>query len=607
MKPLSLCYRLFIGASMALAICYPSLQATTATFVPSEIASETTLEQSGVIGSLENGITYTFIPSAKLKGGSYIKLSCAIPLEKEQAPISLLAQHSLFYGTQKYDREEIAHRFNHLGLDIEADSYLKDNESEKSLQFCLSDSQPNTARELFEILNQMLFFPTLTTENIELARSHLLVVVDPSEQTQLPLQTISTSDLKRFHDQWYRPEHLHVTLSGFNNSDEILAIFAETFGSSIKDKEEFTYQTTTEVEQQKEIDLLTPLAEKVEWTQNHDCLVVDGKIWMKEPNWINKSSNGKTLGALLTILGIVGIGGMIVAFPAAIPAAILAGSLTTITGVYFLNSSYLKDPHYVESMRQIDLQKGCAFAYKNSRAGITLTPYERRALFLQEMVDHPQTLSKLPILLLADLYQLNDPVLAEIFTVDEFNVLARLKRDFVQQRNQYKMLKENLDRELASLTTPYAITRDAGLSRAQEAYNQNYYVVTKCALEVNQDASIADIKRAFEENRISIDERDSLIEQTRAYYEACISAPDFKAGLTAAEITLVQAQMEIQATYSYQVELCKQSMQYNQRMEYYKQGLNSLVNYYDYELHSLLAAFPVYYTIFPDYLDLRVL
>ena len=60
------------------------------------------------------------------------------------------------------------------------------------------------------------------------------------------------------------------------------------------------------------------------------------------------------------------------------------------------------------------------------------------------MVDHPQTLPKLPILLLADLYQLNDPVIAQIFTVDEFNVLSTLKRDFIQQRNQYKFLRRTL-------------------------------------------------------------------------------------------------------------------------------------------------------------------
>src|SRR5262249_11440429 len=149
------------------------------------------------------------------------------------------------------------------------------------------------------------------------------------------------------------------------------------------------------------------------------------------------------------ILAVLGIGGAILAFPIAAPIAIIAGSLTTGTGIYFLTSDYLKDPTYVEKARQTDLQMGCAYAYQKHRAGITLTPFERRVLFVQEMVQQPKTLPNLPILLLANLYQLNDPIFAEMFTLEEFNILSRLKRDFVQQRNQYKMLKDTLEQELA--------------------------------------------------------------------------------------------------------------------------------------------------------------
>ena len=82
---------------------------------------------------------------------------------------------------------------------------------------------------------------------------------------------------------------------------------------------------------------------------------------MNEPNWINKSSNGKTLGAVLTVIGIAG---MVIAFPYIAPVAIIAGGLSTGTGIYFLASDYLKDPYYVESIRKTDLQYGCAYAYK---------------------------------------------------------------------------------------------------------------------------------------------------------------------------------------------------------------------------------------------------
>lgn len=593
MKPLSVYYRLFIVIAMALAIFHPTLQVAAAVSLPSQNTSQPT----GVTGSLENGLNFTFISSAKLHGGTWIKLTCAIPTEKEKQDLSLLTQHALFYGTKQHSRPALVEKFQSLGLDIEPDSYLESNESEKSLHFSLANSEPETVRELLKTLHEIAFHPTLKTEDIELARNQLLTSMEQSEEGALSLQSVTASELQEFYAHWYRPENMHLTLIGLNESKEILPLICTAFDSEVKEQHDLIQITT-------ELPPLSQVTERVEWTQDHQYLVIDGKIWMKEPNWINKSSNGKTLGAILTILG---IGGIVLAFPLAAPVVLIAGGLTTTTGVYFLASNYFKDPNYIESMRQIDLQKGCAFAYKHSRAGLTLTPYERRALFLQEMVDHPQTLPKLPILLLSDLYQLNDPVIAEIFTVDEFNVITRLKRDFVQQRNQYKTLKENLERELTVVVAPYALARDAALSRAQEVYRQNYFIVAKQALQVTRDESIADIERAFRENRISLDEKTAMIEHAHAYYEACISAPDFKAGLASAEITLVQMETEIQTTYAYQVELCKQSIQYNQRMSYYHQGVNALIHFYDHELNGLLATFPVYYNIFPDYLDLRSL
>jgi hypothetical protein len=604
MKKPNFCLCLCIFVSTIITICHPTFQLAATTSLTSQEISE----PSEIVGSLENGVTYTIAPSSKLKGGAWIKLTCSIPTEEEQAPVSLLTQHSLFYGTQKYDRQQIASKLNALGLDVEADSFLQSNESGHSLHFCIPDSQPTAVRELLELLHQMAFFPTLKTGDIELARRHLLSTLENLEQDALPFQCITASEIQKFHAQSYRPKHIHISLIGVNQPKEFLTILSEVFRSEILESQEIQVPEIAQLppEMTKEGSLASSFAERVEWAQDNQCLIVDNKIWMKEPNWINKSSNGKKLGALLTILG---IGGMFLVIPFVGPGIIvgslIAGSLSTVTGIYFLTTDYLKDPHYVESVRQIDLQKGCYHAYKNSRAGITLTPYERRALFLQEMVDHPNTMPKPPILALADVYQLHDPVIAEIFTVDEFNVLTRIKRDFIQQRNQYKLLKELLEKELAIITAPHAIARDAALSHAQDVYNHNQYVTAKYALQLTRDESIAEINKSFENNKISLEERDSMIDQTRNYYDACISTPEFKAGLASAEITLVQMEIEIQTAYDYQVELCKQAIQYNQRMDYYTQGENALISYYNQELTHLLATFPVYLTILPDFLDLR--
>jgi hypothetical protein len=602
MKSLKIHYRLFIYLSMVLTICYPSLQLSAA---PS-IQFQEIHEQSPMIGCLENGLRYTFIPSSKLKGGAFIKLTCSVPPIKEQAEVSLLTQHALFYGTQQYDRQQLANKLDRLGFDIEADSFLQKNESETSFNFGLSDPQPEITRELLGMLNQMLFFPNLKFEAIESARNHLLSQLDQSSlEATLPLQNITHSDLQKFHNQWYRPEHMHLTLVGFKNTQEVLSILSNAFESPVQTSQILPAQEIEDLSNNERMEeFTTDLVERVEWTEDHQSLIVDGKICMNEPNWINKSNNGRTLGVVLTILG---LGSLVLAFPFIAPITLIASSLSTATGLYFLTSGYLKDPHYVESARQTDLQKGCAYAYSHHRAGITLTPYERRALFLQEMVDHPQTLPRSPLLLLADLYQLNDPMIAEIFTVDEYNFLTRLKRDFIQQRNQFKLIKEGLEKELAVLISPHVISRDTALTHAQDAYNQNYYVISRYALNAAREESIIEIKKTYENQEISFEERDTMIKQADAYYEACISTPEFKGGLVAAETTLLQTELEIQTAYAYQVELCKQSMQYHQRMEYYKQGESNMRNYFAQELNNLLATFPVYLTILPDYLDLRSL
>ena len=42
---------------------------------------------------------------------------------------------------------------------------------------------------------------------------------------------------------------------------------------------------------------LNPFSMSLERTGDGEYRIIDGKIWMKEPNWINTSRNGKTLGA----------------------------------------------------------------------------------------------------------------------------------------------------------------------------------------------------------------------------------------------------------------------------------------------------------------------
>ena len=270
-----------------------------------------------------------------------------------------------------------------------------------------------------------------------------------------------------------------------------------------------------------------------------------------------------------------------------------------------MTSDYFKDPSYVESMRKIDLMEGFHHAYSHRRAGITLTPYERRALFLQEMVQYSYRLPQSPILLLADSYRLNDPVMAEMFTYDEFSILQKIKQDFIQERNQFKFLEERLYQELATATAPFALIRDAALARARDSYNNNPFVVAKNELTQKRDAIISDAETAFQKHIISSEVKKNLIDEANADYERLLNEPELKAQLQLAETTLRNMESEIQTAYELSVQLCKQAIHFDERINQLKMGKEGLTHYFNHELCGLLGQFPFYLPSLPDYIDLR--
>lgn len=598
MKTLNSYNRLSMYLMLVLTFCYPMLQIYATIPCSNLVKSEMRIIQ----GSLKNGLKFTLMPSIQPKDGIWLQMDC-VKSQDEESPIrSLLLQHCLFYGTQKYSGEELSQHLNSLELDVEADSFIQSNETNRGLHFYLSHQQNEKVGDLLEMIHQMLFFPTLKDEEIELARNHLLEVLQEENKETLSLKSISSAELHKIHAQEYSPETLHLTMIGISNFSEATLMISEIFQSPVDTIIESIPKEITPFIQNSSDVSSASFIEQVEWKTDAQTYVIDGKIFMSEPNWINKSFNGKALGTFLTILG---FGGMMLMYPVITPVVAVAGGMAAITGIYYLSTDYLKDPYYVETLRQTDLQKGCAYAYQNQRSEITLTPYERRSLFLQEMVQRPQILPQLPILLLADLYQLNQSTMSQIFTEEEFNFLTHMKSDFIQQRNQYKMLKNNLERELAALIAPHSHGKDVALLYATEAYEQNYYVVAQKNLKSATDKSISKIEQACQRNEINYEKRDQMIKQAKEYYDSCISDYAFKNGLELAKTHLNQRRIEIQATFAKQVELCKKSIHYYARSEKIRLGKESLIHAFNKELVTLLSQFPVYLSSLPDYLDLR--
>lgn len=614
MRSFRLSHRLTAWATIGLTLFQPMIQATSLPSAPviSEESSSSILS-----GKLNNGFVYTVLPTSRTNGTTWIKLGIHVHHEKEDEALSKLLQHALFYGTEQLSRQAIIDLLNPLGLDIDADSYVKANEEEHSIQIGLQADQTEHVDEIIQFMQQLAFQPVLKEQEIELARQHILKTLstNSNEEDQANLQNLrhqiqnlTVSQVRDFHAKWYRPDVMHLVVIGPKVNDDVVSSIYHTFAEAkpaVLEPEEAGVRLAQLANENLTDDSYAFLMQSIEVDRSLDgvqTIIIDGKILMNEPNWINKSSNGKFLGAILTA---VGIGSLILIASPLAPVALLVGSLSTATGVYFLSCGYLKDPCYVEAKRQMDLKYGFEYAYKNGRAGVTLTPYERRYLFLQEMVDHPEILSKDPILLLADLYLLSDPNFASIFYTNETDSLYQIKRDFIQYRNQYKILMQNIEQELLTITSPYTWARDDALNHAQYVYEQNYYVVTKQALKEDRDQKIEQIECLYASNEIDKEEREAYIRQEREYYEEVIHNTHFQNGLQAAENTRFQMELEIQSNYQLQVELCKQSIQYYERMAMFENGQQSLIQLYNGYLFGLLRNFPVYDPVFPDFLDLR--
>lgn len=616
MSRISLCHRFAAWLTIGLITINPLMIHATSHANSHEQHQSLSAQNSFFSGKLENGFGYSIVSSSQLQERTLIVLKTKVYQEKEDIGASLLLQHAFFYGTKELSRSAIISQLNEFGLDINADSFISTSPLEHSIQFSLPNGDPATINRFLFLLQQFAFQANLKDENIEMARQHLVEVysneemsVDSAkEEIKQQIQCTTADQVRKLYAKWYHPNLMYTFLISKDLNQEFVQTLNTYFNSATAISEAAELAPELQIAQyNNEVlseDSFSYLLGTIQPTVDAKVFVIDGKIWMREPNWINKSFNGRLLGAFLTLCG---IGGMIVAAPVVAPALLLAGGLSTVTGIYFLSSDYLKDPQYVEQKRKEDLVKGFEHAYKLGRAGITLTPFERRALFLQEMVDHPYTLKQLPILLVADVYKLTDSTFSTMFHTSELDVLHQIRRDFIQQRNQYKMLIENLDAELLALAAPYVLARDAALRLEQDRYNQNYYVVLKNQAQYERNQQIAAIEKLFSNRTITLEQKQADIDQVWVEYNNFINQPEMQLGLTAADNLLHQAQLEIEAAYVYQVELCKQAIQYVERMARYKDGKTSVTYFYNSELQRLLSQSVVFDPTIDDFLDLRAL
>ncbi len=629
MKPHSFLHKLVTSLTLGLTVCHPFMHAAQSPqLISQDIYINDHSLSSPLSNKLSNGLVYTLAPTRQITPHVTVKLGITMPPEADTVTLSLLTLHSLFYGTKQFNRSMISEQLDQLGLDVDADNIVKANELEHSIYVSLPTTHETNVSTLLNLIQQLAFEPTLSSEAIEGARLHLLqseLVTSETHddnQTERPLShqiaSITQEQVRSYYAKWYKPSIMNLVITANEIKPAVEKQIEEIFSSCQESQTEedarvrlarllnqpstLPFEEVAPFTSQHEI--TSPFLQHVDFIAGDNIYVVDGKIWMNPPNWINKSSNGRLFGAALTALG---IGSFLLTpiAPFALPVLVAMGSLSTVTGVYFMSCNYLKDPDYVSNKRKEDLAKGFEHAYRNHRAGVTLTPQERRYLFLQGMIYHPTTLSKAPIVLLADLYDLSNPLLSELFLIEELGFLMQSKLYFTQNRNQYKLLMDRLDQELLNMTAPYAAVRDHNLTHAYNVYYNNPFVAQKRNLQMLLEDNIEQIEKAYQEHKIVSEERDQFIAEHKKAFQESLKDAYLAAGLAQAEAIRMQMEQEALIAYDYQVAQSKLVMQYDLRMAQYKNGKQALILECDVALRNGLTNFPLSLTSLPDFVDLR--
>lgn len=551
---------------------------------------------STLAGNFDNGVSYVIASPTNCIRGPLLKLNCLAPVNEDNIHLSRLTQKALFSGTKSYSNHEILEILTKFDLNTETSEYLKANEFEYSLGFSMGTDSIESLGSILSLMQEIYFSPLLSNEGIEQARQSLLTEY-ASDEEQLIIKAITAEQVRTYYKASYNPTMTQLIATNIQNPQEVLERCTELFGDA--------KEISIPLEKSKEDEILI-FTDSLEYHSQSKAYVIDGKIWMDVPDWKNTHSTGKKVGVACLVGGAAILGLCFFAFPLSpvvLGTGVFLGFFNTVAGAYFLISPYYKDPQYVEKARIEDLSKGYAHSYTKGRAGITLTPFERRVLFIQEMVYSPLCLYRLPILLLADSYQMNDPVFSDMFTPQEFVVLNNLKRNFITERNEYAFLRANLENELSILVAPFATIRDCALREAEELYNQNYYVKIQRNAKAEMENDIQGIEYDYRLGYITFYDQEERIEDAKESYNRKLS--EIEDDLATASSELKRNQRLIEIAFDAEVEICKRIINYNGRMALYESGEYVLIQHYDELLHNTLATFPIEMPSLPDHLDLR--
>lgn len=479
-----------------------------------------------------------------------------------ESGLTLLRLSSLFYGTDHYTREEIEEILHQIGTDVSPLSHVRVGPTKSSIRFYVSEENLPI---LFPLVEEMIHTKNINPMHMEMAREAILYNAKNREEGE---------------------------------NENVIQQLSSLTSSQVANVQEEMILTISEDE--KLIALAAPS------TNLSQTVKISDKIYMKEPSVTQKRFEGRLIGIVCLS---VSVGIAVTASSIFSPITLLFSLATLGTGFYFTIENYYSDPIVIEEKRVEDLAKGFTHSYKAGRAIYTLTPFERRNSFLAENTikgnPHEDKLANYPIAKLADTYNLFDPVMRQMFYMEELNFMKTIKDDFVLQRNQYYRAKSSLEEDLNTLLIPYLAQKNIQLDQTRRAYETDPHITTMRSLKKQWEGELKTVHENYLSSVIDLETRDSNLQQINAFYEEALNKPNLAEGIQLAKDILDYDQKRAISTYDSKVNDCKTIINYEARIAQIEAGVAPLYSYHDELLRNYLINLPMNDSNFEDFIDRR--
>lgn len=396
----------------------------------------------------------------------------------------------------------------------------------------------------------------------------------------------------------------HFMKENFSKAEHFLMIAYPKNHPEIKkliDSKAEALKNRWEITQQKAASKVTSASSglvKKKIDKSSDGFIVDGKIYMDSPRWWQTQSTGTAVGVGLLITGIVlGIASFGLLFLA-----------IGIPGIILLCQSYLADPSVVENMRQQIFKNGFHYANAKQCVGLTLTPYERRYLFIKEIFDRQPVyvtkISDFAAYYVLKSYNYNSVEMEQFLYSDEKGALKTFQSNFYQSLKGIDQRIKELKAELASMLIPYQSLRDTSTELAYYDFENNAYVLQKEIYAQEHEEAKKAINKEYQKSNLTLEERNTALKDIKKFFDQQIAALD--PYIVAAEYQLELRLTEIDALYDAQVLSCKVAINYEGRMKQLENAEWEIVSHYSgLVVPYIMQVMNSRENSFPDFLDLR--